>query len=241
MKRKMQSSKILTINNFVSQIFFIFIILLRSNLSLAEDNDIKEYGIVILPDHKCRKIAENLNQDIAKILSDFKNVKNYWHITLYHGAYETKDLKEIYNKLKALPLKPFNLTFTKIYSTANRWVDLGTEKTEYLQELHKSIVQLASPYHKRPLKRAADIYNDLSVDKRKQIHSYGVSGVLELYNPHMTLFYQYPPNVKLQEAAKKIANKVTNNIVCKASKIVLGELGYNGNIEKIIYNIDIPN
>lgn len=57
----------------------------------------------------------------------------------------------------------------------------------------------------------------------------------------MTLFYQYPPSAKLQQAAKEIAGKVTSNMVCKASKIVLGELGYNGNIEKIIYNIDIPN
>ena len=209
--------------------------------SLAVEHNIKEYGIVILPEEKCTKVAEKLNQDITKILSHFKNAKNHWHVTLYHGAYDTKDIKEIYNKIKAIELKPFTLSFSKISSTSNRWIDLGTEKTEYLQELHKAIVQLASPYHKRPLDRSRDIYKDMTSIQQKQVDNYGVSGLLELYNPHMTLFYQYPPSSELQHAAKEIAVNFKENMVCKASKIVVGELGYNGNIQKIIYSIDIPN
>jgi hypothetical protein len=57
----------------------------------------------------------------------------------------------------------------------------------------------------------------------------------------MTLFYQYPPNAELQQAVVKIKNNFKANMVCKASKIILGELGYNGNIEKILYKIDVPN
>jgi hypothetical protein len=57
----------------------------------------------------------------------------------------------------------------------------------------------------------------------------------------MTLFYRYPPNAELQQAAVKIENTFKANMVRRASKIILGKLGYNGNIEKIIYKIDIPN
>ena len=168
-------------------------------------------------------------------------LKTIGMLLIYHGAYDTKDIKEIYNKIKAIELQPFTLNFSKISSTSNRWIDLGTEKTEYLQELHKAIVQLASPYHKRPLDRSRDIYKDMTSIQQKQVDNYGVSGLLELYNPHMTLFYQYPPSSELQHAAKEIGVNFKENMVCKASKIVVGELGYNGNIQKIIYSIDIPN
>lgn len=229
-------------NKFIS--FFSAIILLTSICIpqvLATEKNIKEYGIVIFPEEKCEKEAEKLNINIAKILNNLKNVKNHWHVTLYHGAYEKNDLNEIYNKLKRLQLKPFTLNFTKIYSTSDRWIDLGTEKTEYLKNLHTSVVQLASPYHKGPLARSKDVYKDLTSEQREQVDNYGVSGILAMYNPHMTLFYQYPPNIKLQQAAITIKDHFKNGMVCKASKIVLGELGYNGNIEKIIYSINIPN
>ena len=132
------------------------------------------------------------------------------------------------------------IIFGNIGDRFGRRISLGTEKTEYLQELHKTIVQLASPYHKRPLDRSRDVYKDMTGVQREQVDNYGVSGLLELYNPHMTLFYQYPPSSELQHAAKEIGVNFKENMVCKASKIVLGELGYNGNIQKIVYSIDIP-
>jgi 2'-5' RNA ligase len=230
------------INRFIN--FFSVIILLLSisitQVLAIESSNIKEYGIVVLLEEKCTKEAEKLNINISQVLSHLQNVKNYWHVTLYHGAYEINSLDEIYNKLQELQLRPFTLNLTKIYSTADRWIDLGIEKTEYLQNLHTSVVLLASPYHKRPLVRSTDIYKDMTSSQREQVDNYGVSGILTMYNPHMTLFYQYPPSFELQQTAIKIGNNFTN-IVCKASKIALGELGYNGNIEKIIYSINIPN
>jgi len=230
------------INKFINLVAILILFISASTTQvLAKENNIREYGIVILPEEKCVKEVEKLNVDITKILSHLKNVKNYWHVTLYHGAYEIDDLNKIYNNLKELQLKPFTLNFSKIYSTADRWIDLGTEKTEYLQNLHTSVVNLASPYHKRPLARSSDIYKDMTGAQRKRVDNYGVSGILEAYNPHMTLFYQYPSNPKLPQAAMKIGNEFKINKICKASKIALGELGYNGNIEKIVYNINIPN
>ncbi|MCC8371966.1 MAG: hypothetical protein LN568_04410 [Rickettsia endosymbiont of Pseudomimeciton antennatum] len=235
-----------TVRSLIKKSFFFFVIVWLvfaysgGTLAAGKNNNIKEYGIVILPEEECTRVAEKLNQDIAKILSHLNNVKNYWHVTLYHGAYETKDLQQIYNKIKGLKLQPFTLNLSKIYSTADRWIDLGAEKTKYLQELHESIVHLASPFHKHPLARSKDVYKDMSNVQREQVDNYGVSGVLELYNPHMTLFYQYPPRFELQDTAKRVAASSKENMVCKASKIIIGELGYNGNIEKIVYSVEIP-
>jgi len=57
------------------------LIFVSTTPSLAVEHNIKEYGIVILPEEKCTKVAEKLNQDITKILSHFKNAKNHWHVT----------------------------------------------------------------------------------------------------------------------------------------------------------------
>lgn len=223
--------------------FLIIITLFTSIFAVqvsAKEINIKEYGIVILPEDRCVKKAEISNISIKKLFNNLKTVKNYWHVTLYHGAYEINDLSKIYNKLKELQLRPFTLNFSKIYSTADRWIDLGVEKTIHLQNLHTSAVLLASPYHKRPLARSTDVYKDMTIDQREQVDSYGVSGILSSYNPHMTLYYQYPPNSELQQAALEMESNAKINMVCKASRIVLGELGYNGNVEKIIYSINIP-
>lgn len=225
----------------IKLIFFSSAILLAAQAqAINNQNSTKEYGIVILLEDRCTKEAKDLNSHLAKILDKLKNVDNHLHVTLYHGAYDTKDLEQIYNKLQQLPLKPFTLNFDKIYATADRWIDLGIEKNDYLQQIHKHIVTIASPYHKRPLIRVSDVYKDMTDAQRKQVDKYGVSNVLEFYNPHMTLFYQYPSNSDLRKAAAEI-QPYFKQMVCKAAKIVIGELGYNGNIEKIIYNINVPN
>lgn len=222
-------------------LFLAYYTYIHTGYALDSNDNLKEYGIVVLPEDKCTQRAVEINKYIAENLNHFENVKNHWHVTLYHGAYEKKDLVSIYKKLQILPLKPFAISFTNIYPTADRWIDWGVEKNPYLQQLHETVVNLAAPYHKRPLRRAKDVYGDLSEDKRKQIDEYGVNGLFAMYNPHMTLFYKYPSDAALQEAAKKVANKFFNtNMQCPAAKIALGELGYNGNIEKVLYTVDIP-
>lgn len=201
--------------------------------------DVKEYGIVLLLEDNSTKVAAELNKQIAAKLPELTNVNNNWHVTLYHGAYTKDGLDQIYAKLQSLKLEPLNLKFISIYPTADRWIGLGIEKSEGLQQLHTTIVKLASPYHKRPLQRAVDTYADSPVDKRQQIDTYGVAGILEMYKPQMTLFYQYPANSKLQEVAKEITAPVPMS--GQVAKLAIGELGYNGNIVKIIYTIDLPN
>ena len=190
---------------------------------------ISEYGIVLIPSKECTNKAIELNEIIAHRLAGLENPHNNWHVTLYHGAFEQKDLSAIYNKLRSLNVKNVLLKFSKIYPTSDRWIDWGVQKNSELQALHEAVVRIASPYHKRPLKRSADIYDSLDSEKKHQVDEYGVSGILQYYNPHMTLFYQYPPsptlqNIKLDQVLR----------VCHAH-IAVGELGYNGNIVKILH------
>ncbi|WP_341755691.1 hypothetical protein [Candidatus Tisiphia endosymbiont of Ptychoptera albimana] len=77
-----------TVRSVIKKSFFFFVIVWfvfaysSGTLAAGKNNNIKEYGIVILLEEKCVRIAEKLNQDIAKILSHLTNVKNYWHVTL---------------------------------------------------------------------------------------------------------------------------------------------------------------
>src|SRR5581483_4818645 len=141
---------------------------------------VKEYGIVLLLQDKCTQKAVELNKQLAQALPKLENVKNNWHVTLYHGAYTPEDMEKIYAKLRQMKLAPLKLNFTRIYTTADRWVDWEVIKTPELQKLHADMVQLGSPYHKRPLQRASDVYKDSPVEKQKQIDQYGVAGLLHL-------------------------------------------------------------
>ncbi len=85
-----------------------------------------------------------------------------------------------------------------------------------------------------PLARARDAYDTVDEKRKKQIDVYGVAGVMELYNPHMTLFYTYPANSAIQKIPEIIKNEQYENMICKSSKIAIGKLGYNGNITAIV-------
>lgn len=203
---------------------------------------LKEYGIVLLPDSEFFQKADNLNKQILSKLKDLPNTKNHWHVTLYHGLFESTDLPFIYDKLKQLKLEPLTLNFTKIACTKERWIDYEVENNDYLQCLHASTLDIACPYHKKPLKRCIDDDKNLSQKQREQVNLYGVNGVLSDYKPHMSLFYSFPSNSKLETTAKEVAKELENkNLTCKIAKLAVGELGYNGNIEQIIFSLDFPN
>ena len=203
--------------------------------------DIKEYGIVIIPGKECIKKAVFFNQKITNILKDesIEKVDNYWHVTLYHGAYRQKDLLQLYKQLSELELNSFSLTFTKIYNTLDRWIDWKVINNDDLHSLHCKIVGIGSQYSQRPLKRSTDFSSSLTDAQRKQVDKYGVQGILEYYTPHMTLFYAYPANEALQNATA-LLQPLLSNMNCAIASIAVGELGYNGNIINILYKIDLP-
>jgi 2'-5' RNA ligase len=203
---------------------------------LDDDREIQEYGIVLIPEAKCLEQAKRINAEIVAKLPNFTHVHNQWHITLYHSAYLKKDIPEIKKKLANLHASPLTLEFSSFSEFANKWIFWNIHKNHELQKLHERVVDLASPYHQRILNRVQDTYNSLEKGKRQQADQYGVDGILEFYNPHMTVFYQDPPDHKIESALKNIQS-IPEKTVCMASEIVIGELGYNGNILKVIESI----
>jgi 2'-5' RNA ligase len=201
--------------------------------------EIQEYGIVLIPETNCINIAQTLNQKIAGHLPHFANIINKWHITLYHGAYNKKDIPRIKAAISAFKPCSFLLQMTDFYSTNNQWVSWGVNKTDTIQKLHEYIVYAISSYRQRPINRELNEYNTLSAHDKKQIDQYGISKVLEHYNPHLTLFYAPYADLTVPSVLPLIKNERYQNITCKVAKIIIGVLGYNGNITKIVASIPL--
>ena len=193
----------------------------------------KEYAIAIRLNPEFAAKAQELNSTFAEHLPGLKNPSNVWHVTLYHGAYKEEELPEIWGKVQKLDMSNITLNFSEIYTTSDRWIDWLVEKTPELCDLHKSVVELASPYHQGHLQRCADIYDQITDAQKALVDEYGVSGILDAYKPHTTLFYQFPPDAELQNAATQVPSSIPMS--CKVESIILGELGYNGNIIDIVY------
>lgn len=199
-------------------------------------NEIKEYGIVLLVDDDATKQAHALNQKIAQKFPKLENVANIWHVTLYHGAFAEQDLAAIFQKLEQLYLEPLEIKFSGITKSKMGYIHWEIEKNLDLQELHTVVVNLASKYHKRPLQMALDFYDDLPFEYQQQIDEFGTGGLFELFAPHLTLFYQPLANSSLEEI---LPHDHSLQAQSSAAKIVIGELGY-GNILKILYSKPLP-
>jgi len=205
----------------------------------SERGVVKEYGIAIILEKKCCKLAQKLNQDISKLLPQFKNLPNIWHITLYQGAFKESDLLKIESAILDLNIKKFDIKFTKFYTTADRWVDWGVEKTDILDVLHRRVVNIISPYHLRPLNRVQDILDGIEEKMKKQIDMYGTFGLMNFYKPHMTLFYLYPPSKSIRKIPQIIEDGRYEGINYKSDKLIIGELDYNGNIIRVVNVISL--
>jgi len=197
-------------------------------------NTIKEYGIVILLEGDCKDRAIEYNNELASTLLELENVPNEYHVTLYHGAFKEGDLQEIKNKLLNMEMPDIDLFFTEFKGTQDRWIDWMVENNPALQGFHEKVVSTFSPYHKRMLGRIEQVYNTLDQDRKDQADKYGVAGILNLYNPHVTLFYHDKASEQISTAAEDFAREHNPEGYCKVEKIALGELGFNGNIKEIV-------
>ncbi|MFY9589962.1 hypothetical protein [Rickettsia endosymbiont of Halotydeus destructor] len=136
----------------------------------------------------------------------------------------------------------------------NRWIDININRSDEVIEkveqdykaicnLHSEIVDTFSGYHQRPFERASNTLeilepqikaeNDNALKIANQIQTYGVSGLYELYNPHTTMWYQWPTNPALEEAAESVKHKVNDSFPCEGWALVIGKLGFNGNIKHL--------
>lgn len=201
------------------------------------DEFVEEYNVALIPDEKCTSEASILNEAIASYMPKLENVPNQFHVSLYTGAYRAADLPRVIDTIKSLHFRSLPMLFGKLYATDDRWVDWKVEKAPLLQLLHEEVVKALSPFHARPLHREETMYDKLDVTQQAQVQHYGAHGLMELYTPHMTLFYAYPPN-RLLRTIPALVNQVPyKNLTCRAKYLVLGKSGYNGNLYFIVYTI----
>ncbi len=94
-----------------------------------------------------------------------------------------------------------------------------------MQNLDEAVVKTLNPLRVRNLNRASNLYSEASMSAKNQIDKYGVSGVMNSYNPHLTLFYVCPAKKTIQNIPRIIKDTKYENISYKASKIAIGKLG----------------
>ncbi|WP_342169916.1 hypothetical protein [Rickettsia endosymbiont of Seladonia tumulorum] len=215
-----------------------------------------EYAIAILPSSEVAQKFTDINTKLAKQLGPqgLEHKHNKCHVTLYHGVYNFLDLPKISAKLADIAYNTKNITLNFkneiVVTGPDRWIDINIKRFdendkvkkdyEAICDLHNKVVDTFNEYHKHPLERASNTLETLkpkieaqdenALKIAKQIEKYGVSGFKELYNPHTTIWYQWPTNLALNDAANSVKGEASD-FSCDASALVLGELGFNGNIE----------
>jgi hypothetical protein len=226
----------------------------EGRVKLSPQDPYLEYAIAILPSSEGAQKITDINTKLADKLvpQGLENKHNKCHVTLYHGAYKAQDLPTISAKLGDIACNTgrFTLNFKDIVVVGpNRWIDINIKRSDEVIEkveqdykaicgLHNKVVDTFYEYHQRPLERATNTLETLKSQieaqndnalKIEQIQTYGVSGVKELYNPHTTMWYQWPANDVLERAAGSV--EVNSSFSCDAWALVIAKLGFNGNIE----------
>lgn len=228
----------------------------NDEVKLSPQDPHLEYAIAILPSSEGAQKITDINTKLADKLvpQGLENKHNKCHVTLYHGAYKAQDLPAISAKLGdiACNTERFTLNFDDniVVVGSNRWIDINIKRSDEVIEkveqdykiicgLHNKVVDTFNEYHQRPLERASnaletlksqiEAQNDNALKTAKQIQIYGVSGVKELYNPHTTMWYQWPTNDVFECAAGSV--EVNSSFSCDAWALVIAKLGFNGNIE----------
>ena len=160
------------------------------------------------------------------------------HVTLFQGTFSHSRINEVFNLLKIhADLSPLVFYLDKTYSIMKHKIYLSIRRNKQLYNLYVKILKIISPLKLRTLKRVYDDYSNLSPLEQKIADKSGTNNVLEQYNPHMTIFYQYSGDYNSEVIAKKFASDLVLTI-CHAAKLAIVELGYDGNVINILHSLD---
>ena len=202
----------------------------------------KEYGIALILPPEYSIEAQKMNKEIAAQVPTATNMPNVFHVTLFQGCFAETKIGKLYLELKNQNFKKIKIRLAPEIKTAeDHYINWSVHKSKELQNLHKAAVKIANPYHQGILARYLDSINELNKKQRSQVVIYGMSGLLDEYNPHVTLFYFAKKSSEIKNIAKKISPpKLTKGSPApEAYSIAIAELGYNGNIEKVLYSIEL--
>ena len=211
----------------------------------------KEYGIVLLPTPEVGVEAERLNKEITKTFPNMPNQPNNFHITLLQGRFKESNLASLIEAVKATLtdnfIRPLEIELEpalSLHGAQNIFCDV--KKNSDLLNLHGLILHNISMLRDASLQRYQDTYLTLAPHHQKQIDQFGVRGVLEHYHPHFTLFYGEKPVKEQIEAQTQKIQQVAQSLVPNkdllkftATTVAIGELGYQGNLIKIIERIEL--
>jgi len=206
------------------------------------DNNYKEYGIALALPQRHVEAAQKMHEEIYARLSLTQNLPNVFHITLFQGRFLQGQVNELFLELKKQHFKKVKIKLKqKIEVEQDRYITWPVKKNNDLEKLHKNVVTLLNSYHHGIMSRYIDSYNSLNKKQQQQIEKYGMAGVLGEYNPHVTLFFFTKKNSNAEIIGRQISIAKINQGFqgVDASQLVIGELGYNGNIENILYKIEL--
>ncbi len=203
----------------------------------------KEYGIaLLLPDNYVTE-AQRLSDQISRKLFQ-RNLDNHFHITLYQGCFAEDQIREIFKKLSDQKFAAPGIKMSSdIEFQDKKYINWNVLENEKLKDLHSKVVITAAPYHQGILKRLADNNQKFDSKTQKQIDQYGVNGVLENYKPHVTLFYLPATNLEAKDLINEnfikdlTPTSTSTSNETAANNLVIGEIGYDGNLVNIIDKI----
>lgn len=227
--------------------FFSILIIIYSWVCYVNAQNIQEYGIALKVDEKCMQQIVDLQKVIKNNMPDIIQPANTPHITLYQAAFFTNDLDSIKKHINSISLTQLPIEFQ---FPDERLLALNVIKTSDLENMHRQIVKFFSPYHRQAIERMKASFENFSSEKQQQIIKYGTTNILEFYNPRLTLWYGYKQaDERIDKVHTEIWSKIIDNISynpnerqylsCYATNILIGVLGPQGNMGKIIESFNL--
>ncbi len=202
------------------------------------DQKCREYGVALLMPQEYLQEAQRINNEIVAQIRK-ENLPNVFHITLFQGCFFRSDIDELYQKVKSWRLKAIKIALVKeIKGLEKKYINWPVYNNNALNDLHILMLNNFGPQHHGALARYIDSYRELNAKQRRQVDFYGVAGVLDEYAPHVTLFYFANKNSEIDDIIKNIAPPRFGDEVM-AGTVAIGELGYNGNMEKVLYSVEL--
>ena len=196
-----------------------------------------ELAIALLPTPEIEQEAIRLNKQLEHALIDCPNKINLIHISLFQGRFRESQFEKIVESLKQIAelTSSFRIELDSKLTEACGNLFWNAKLQSQLFDLHKQVVAAISPYRDGILPVFVDCYPKLSKDKQQFIDDYGTPHVFRNFFPHITVYYNIDPSKF--NCAKTI--KPQKHFSFFTNKLIVGRIGYDGNLEEINGEFDL--
>jgi 2'-5' RNA ligase len=194
--------------------------------------DFDKLTIALIPALKIMNEATRLNRELEKKLTGIPNKKNIIHISLFQGQFRSSHLKKIGEELAEISMHTSSLVlkFAPVLTNASTNLFWNVQSNFQLHKLHKKILASISPYREGVLPVFVDGYSHLSLVQQQLLECYGTPHALQNFNPHMTVYYGVGHSDLEQVKVIKPQQQYLSGV---SDKLVVGRIGYAGNLEEI--------